>query len=183
MHGCGMHGCGMHRRQAFRLLAGFAARSPLWPQSASGEDDVLGPINVHEFEEVARRKLPKMAYDFIAGGVEDELTLQANRKAYEHWFLTPRVMTDVSNVDTSSELLGLKLPAPILIAPTGGKNLVIPNAESTVAKAATATKTLFCTGSGAERAVESAGDIMWWSNTTGQPNKTAAVSYAKRMED
>jgi len=67
------------------------------------------------------------------------------------------LMTDVSNVDTSSELLGLKLPAPILIAPTGGKNLVIPNAESTVAKAATATKTLFCTGSGAERAEQDEG--------------------------
>lgn len=176
----------MHRRQAFRLLAGFAAGSPLWNHlaSAAPDDDVLGPINVHEFEEIARRKLHKMAYDFIAGGVEDELTLQANRRAYQHWYLVPRVLTDVSNVDISSHLLGLTLPSPILIAPTGGKNLVIPNAESTVAKAAAATKTLFCTGSGAERAVQdAASDIMWWSNTTGQSDKAAAVGYARRMED
>src|SRR5260370_25401187 len=114
MHGWGTQGCGMPSRQAFRLLAGFAAGSPLWPQSASGEDDVLGPINVHEFEEIARRKLPKMAYDCIAGGVEDELALQANRKAYEHCFLTPRAISDVSNVDPSNQRLELHMPAPTL---------------------------------------------------------------------
>jgi hypothetical protein len=78
----------MHRRQALRLFAGFALSSPLW----ANEDDVLGPINVHEFEEVAKRKLHKLAYDFIAGGVEDELTLRANREAYTRWYLVPRVM-------------------------------------------------------------------------------------------
>src|SRR6185369_4246696 len=113
-----------------------------------------GPVNVHEFEEVAKQKLHKLAYDFIAGGVEDEMTLRSNRAAYQHWYLVPRVMTDVSNVDTSATIFGVKVPAPILVAPTGGKNLVLPNAETIVAKACAKSKTLFCTGAGAERAVE-----------------------------
>ena len=60
----------MTRREAFRLLMGFAAGSPLFAQGAPDED-VNGPVNIHEFEEIAKRKLHKLAYDFIAGGVED----------------------------------------------------------------------------------------------------------------
>lgn len=172
----------MNRRRAFRSLMSFVSASPLLAQS-SIPDDVTGPINVHEFEEVAKRKLHKLAYDFIAGGVEDEHTLRANRAAYEHWYLVPRVMTDVSNVDMSTTLFGVQVPAPILVAPTGGKNLVLPNAESIVAKACAASRTLFCTGSGAERATEEASNVNWWSNTTGQATKEQATSYARRMED
>lgn len=169
----------LNRRTAFRNLLGFAAASPLLAQDYGIE----GPINVHEFEEEAKKRLHKMAYDFIAGGVDDELTLQANREAYKHWYLIPRVMTDVSNVDMSSTLFGVNIPAPILVAPTGGKNLVLPNAESIVAKACAASKTLFCTGSGAERAVSDATDVNWWTNTTGQSNREQSQSYARRMED
>jgi isopentenyl diphosphate isomerase/L-lactate dehydrogenase-like FMN-dependent dehydrogenase len=152
-------------------------------QLDAAEDDVLGPVNVHEFEEIARRKLHKLAYDFIAGGVEDELTVRANREAFQQWYLVPRVMTDVSSVDISVTLFGVKLPSPILVAPTGGKNLVLPNAEAVVARACAKSNTLFCTGSGAERAVEDFDTVHWWSNTTGQATRSAAVGYAKRIED
>lgn len=161
---------------------GFAASSPLFPQNA--DDGLMGPVNVHEFEAIAQRKMHKMAYDFIAGGVDDELTLRANREALKHWFLVPRVLTDVSEVDLSVDLFGVKAPSPILVAPTGGKNLVLPNAESIVAKACANTRTLFCTGSGAERALDEAiGTVNWWSNTIGSPNKAAAENYARRIED
>ena len=171
----------MNRREAFRRMMLFAAGSPLLAQSA--DDDVNGPVNVHEFEAVARGKLNKLAYDFIAGGVEDELTLRANRDAYTHVGLIPRVMVDVSTVDTSLELLGIKLDAPIVIAPSGGKNLVIPNAETVVARAAVASKTLICTATGVEKLLDEAQPVKWWSNTTGHPTKSAASSYARRVED
>ncbi len=177
----------MNRRSAFRRLVAFAAGSPLFAQSAgvdaAADDPILGPINVHEFEELAKQRLDKLAYDFIAGGVEDELTLRANRDAYKRWFLVPRVMTDVSNVDISVEFLGLKLDAPIIIAPTGGKNLVLPNAESVMARAASASKTLICTATGVERVASEGLSVTWWSNTTGQRAKDAAQSYMRRMED
>ncbi len=171
----------VNRRDAFRSLAALVAGSPLCAQQP--EDDLLGPVNLHEFEEVARRKLPKLAYDFIAGGVEDELTLRANREAFGRWFLVPRVMVDVSQVDTSLELFGQRLESPVIIAPTGGKNLVLPGADELVCQAALDTRTIVCTGVGAQKLLQEGRPLTWWTNTTGQPSKTAAASYARRIED
>ena len=171
----------MNRRDLVRNLMTLAAGSPL----LQGEvpDDLMGPINVHEFEEVAKRKMHKLAYDFIAGGVEDELTLRANRAAYEHVFLLPRVMTDVSTVSLETELLGMKLASPILIAPTGGKSLVIENADEIVARGALASKTLICSATGVQKILEKGEPLLWWSNTIGAANKAQARGYARRVED
>ncbi|HTM48280.1 MAG TPA: alpha-hydroxy acid oxidase [Bryobacteraceae bacterium] len=176
----------MNRREAFRRLMAFTAGSPLLARGAAAQTpaaDVNGPVNVHEFEQVARQKLNKLAYDFIAGGVEDELTLRANRAAYTRVFLVPRVMVDVSNVDTSTEILGVKLDSPIIIAPTGGKNLVMPNAEAVVARAALKSNTLICAATGVEKLLDESLPVKWWSNTTGQATKSLASSYARRVED
>jgi isopentenyl diphosphate isomerase/L-lactate dehydrogenase-like FMN-dependent dehydrogenase len=169
----------MNRRQSLRALAGFLAASPLWPQ----DDDVMGPVNVHEFEAIAKRKLHKLAYDFIAGGVEDELTLRANREAFARWQLIPRVMVDVTNVDMSSELLGIRMQSPVIIAPTGGKNLVLPDADAIVAAAALASKTPICTSTGTQKLMQAGAPLDWWTNTTGQSTRAAASSYARRAED
>ncbi|MFN3324515.1 MAG: alpha-hydroxy acid oxidase [Bryobacteraceae bacterium] len=174
----------MNRRESFRLLMGMAAGSPLFSQApASIDDDLMGPVNVHEFEEVAKRKLHKLAYDFIAGGVEDELTLRANREAFKRWYLVPRVMIDVSEIDTSVELFGTKLKSPILIAPTGGKNLVLPDADAVVAQAALKSETLICSSTGVQKLLADGEPLNWWSNTIGQANKAAAAGYARRVED
>jgi isopentenyl diphosphate isomerase/L-lactate dehydrogenase-like FMN-dependent dehydrogenase len=169
----------VNRRHAIRALAGLVAASPLWPQ----DDGVMEPVNVHEFEEIAKRKLHKLAYDFIAGGVEDELTLRANREAFRRWYLVPRVMTDVSEVDPRTELLGLTLESPVIIAPTGGKNLVLPDADTVVAQAALATKTPICTATGTKKLMDEGEPLNWWTNTTGQPTRSQAASYARRAED
>src|SRR2546425_334982 len=176
----------MNRREALHRLMTFAAASPLISRYAGAQpadDDVNGPVNVHEFEEIAKRKMNRLAYDFIAGGVEDELTLQANRTAYTRVFLVPRVMVDVSTVDTSTEIVGMKLDTPIIIAPTGGKNLVMPNAETVMARAASKSNTLICTATGVEKLLDESQPVKWWSNTTGQATKSAASSYARRVED
>lgn len=170
----------MQRRSALRFLTSFAAASPLL---MAAEDDLMGPINAHEFEDVARRKLHKLAYDFIAGGVEDERTLQANRDAYGHWDLVPRVMVDVTNIDTSLELFGVKMPSPILIAPTGGKELVMPGADEAVAKAALKSNTLLCSATGATKLLDDGEPLNWWTNTIGHPTKEQAVNFARRTED
>ncbi len=163
-----------------RALAGFAAASPLW---AAEEDPLMGPINIHEFEELAKKNLPKLAYDFIAGGVEDEQTLRANREAFGRVFLLPRVMVDTTTVDISANVLGQKLPSPIMIAPTGGKNLVIRNADETVAAASLKTGTLLCSATGVQKILQEGQPLKWWSNTTGTPNKQSAQNYMKRIED
>jgi len=170
----------MNRRSALSLFAAHVAASPLF---SATDDDLMGPINVHEFEDVARRKLHKFAYDFIAGGVEDERTLNANREAYGHWDLVPRFMVDVSNIDTSLELFGVKLDHPIIIAPTGGKELVMPGADEVVAKAALKSKTLLCSATGAKKLLDEGEPLNWWINGIGQPNRQQAINFAKRTED
>jgi isopentenyl diphosphate isomerase/L-lactate dehydrogenase-like FMN-dependent dehydrogenase len=169
----------MNRRRLLRL-AGWAAASPL---AAEVPDNLDGPVNVHEFEEIAKRKLHPMAYDFIAGGVEDEKTLRANLAAFEHVFLVPRVMRDVSKVDPSVNVLGFAMDSPILIAPTGGKNLIIPNAEETMARAALKTNTIVISGGGPENLIANGENVVWWTNTIGHPTKAQAQSYARRVVD
>ncbi len=190
----------MDRRRALQNLVTLFAGSPIlaaqtvspagWPERNEGgdlptyADDVMGPVNLHEFEDIAKQKLHKLAYDFIAGGVEDEVTLRANRESLERLRLRPRVMVDVSNVDPSVELLGRKLPYPILLSPTGGKNLVIPGADLVCARAAAHTNTEYGVGGAPMDRLEDEGiKVTWWSNTTGHSSRERAQSYARRIED
>ena len=177
------------RRNSFRNLLALAAGSPLFSQSPGSllekisDEDVSGPVNVYEFELVAKRKLHKLAYDFIAGGVEDEYTLRANRAAYERTVLLPRVMVDTSRIDMRLKLLGFDLESPIIIAPSGGKNLVLPNADEVVAAAALASKTPVCSATGVQKLLSEGKPLQWWSNTIGSPTKESAQTYAKRVSD
>jgi isopentenyl diphosphate isomerase/L-lactate dehydrogenase-like FMN-dependent dehydrogenase len=182
----------INRRQALRSLFSFAAASPLWPfveqerrvtsYPPTYSEEVMGPVNLHEMEDVARKKMRKMAYDFVAGGVEDEQTLRANREAIMRIQLRPRVMVDVSRIDPSLELFGKKFDYPILLAPTGGKELVIPDGDLHAAKAAAATKTIYVAASGGYRR-EIKEPVEWWQNTIGQSTKAAAQGFAKRSQD
>ena len=159
------------------------AASPLAPLLRGQETTIDDLVNVHEFEAYCKTKLHKLAYDFIAGGVEDEQTLRANRAAFEKVFIVPRFMRDVTNVDTSTTVLGISMPAPMIIAPTGGKNLVLPNADEVVAQAALASKTPICSGTGVSKIMQEGLPLNWWSNTIGSPDKASATTYAKRIED
>jgi 4-hydroxymandelate oxidase len=100
------------------------------------------PLNLAEYEEAARARLPRQVYDYYAGGAEDEVTLRANRAAFGRWLLRPRVLTDVSRVDAAVELLGERLSFPVLLAPTAFQRLAHPDGECATARAARAAGTL-----------------------------------------
>src|SRR5262245_57639637 len=68
-------------------------------------DEIMRVINLHEFEAIAKKKISIQAYDYVAAGAGDEITLQANREAFDHYWIRRKVMNDVSKVDTSVELL------------------------------------------------------------------------------
>ena len=72
------------------------------------------PINLFEFEELARERLPKEEYDYIAGGATDEISVDRNRRAFASWALRPRVLRDVSAIDLSTTVLGTKVRLPVL---------------------------------------------------------------------
>jgi isopentenyl diphosphate isomerase/L-lactate dehydrogenase-like FMN-dependent dehydrogenase len=93
-------------------------------------------INVLDYEEAARQTLPKMVYDFYAGGSDDELTLRANAEAWGRVRLRPRVMVDVSQRDLRTTILGQAASMPILTAPCGLNALAHPDGECAVARAA-----------------------------------------------
>jgi 4-hydroxymandelate oxidase len=100
------------------------------------------PWSLDGYEDAARATLPRAVYDYFAGGAEDEVTLRANRAAYERYFLRPRVMVDVSHVDASVELLGERLAFPVVLAPAAFQRLAHPDGELATARAARAAGTL-----------------------------------------
>jgi len=98
--------------------------------------DLDSVINLHDFEAMARRRLPRMAFDFIQGGADDELGLRQNRQAFERWRLLPRFLVDVSQRDTSVSLFGQRYSAPVGISPMGLAGLFRPGADAMMAQAA-----------------------------------------------
>ena len=102
----------------------------------------LKPVNVLEYEELARARLSQGAFDFIAGGAEDEVTLRANRAAFQRLQLLPRVLVDVSHVDMSTEVLGRRIEFPVMLAPVALQRLAHPDGEPAAARAAAAAGTV-----------------------------------------
>lgn len=100
------------------------------------------PINLFEFEDVARARLPKAEYDYIAGGATDEISVDRNRRAFASWALRPRVLRDVSVLDLSTAVLGTKVKLPVLIAPCGGHKRAHPDGEIATYRAAAACGTV-----------------------------------------
>jgi 4-hydroxymandelate oxidase len=99
-------------------------------------------INLAELEMKARQLLPQTAYDYYAGGANDEITLRENRVAYDRITLLPRMLVDVSQRQMSTTVLGEPVSMPILIAPTSFQGLAHPEGEVATAKAAGAAETL-----------------------------------------
>uniref|UniRef100_M1C3K7 (S)-2-hydroxy-acid oxidase n=1 Tax=Solanum tuberosum TaxID=4113 RepID=M1C3K7_SOLTU len=94
------------------------------------------PVNVNEFEELARQALPNMYYDFFAGGAEDQYTLEENIEAFRRIIIRPRILVDVSRIDMSTVILGHKTSAPIMIAPTMMHKFAHPEGEIATARGA-----------------------------------------------
>jgi L-lactate dehydrogenase (cytochrome) len=97
---------------------------------------LAGAASVDDLRRIARRRLPRGVFDYIDGAAEDEYTLANNRRAFERIAFRPRVLRDVSAVDTATTLLGKPLPFPLVLAPTGFTRIADPEGELAVARAA-----------------------------------------------
>ena len=98
--------------------------------------------NLAEYEAAARQLLTRAAYDYYAGGAEDELTLRWNRAAFRRYMLRPRTLVDVSTVDTSITLLDERLTLPVMLAPAAFQRLAHAEGELASARAARAAGTI-----------------------------------------
>ncbi|MGH7090746.1 MAG: alpha-hydroxy acid oxidase, partial [Stellaceae bacterium] len=80
-------------------------------------------VNIGDLHKMAKRRLPKIAFDFIEGGLEDERGLETNISAFHRHCLLPRYLVDVSTRDQRATLFGRTYASPFGIAPTGGAGL------------------------------------------------------------
>ena len=87
-------------------------------RSAHSVTNLSELTNLFEVEAAARGVMGEAVYDYVAGGVADELTIRWNIEQYRALRLRPRVLRDVSKLDLKCELLGEQLAMPILVAPT-----------------------------------------------------------------
>lgn len=93
-------------------------------------------INLADYERVAAERLAPGPLAYFMGGAGDEVTLRDNRAAFARQAIVPRVMRDVSSVDTSVEVFGRRWPSPIFIAPTALQRMAHPDGELATARAA-----------------------------------------------
>ena len=98
----------------------------------------MNAYSIEDLRLAAMRRLPRAVFDFIDGGAEDELTLRGNRAAFERVRLLPRVLVDVSKVETQAQILGKPSKLPIIIAPTGAVGFGWRGGDIALARAAAA---------------------------------------------
>jgi len=134
------------------LLAGLRAR--MARGQTTSPPDLERLLSLFDFEAEARTRVPHGAWERISGGAADEITLRWNHEAYEHLRLKPRVLVDVSKVDTRLTLFGQNLPFPILLAPTGGQKFVHPEGELAAVRGAAAADATYVISSSASMRVD-----------------------------
>jgi isopentenyl diphosphate isomerase/L-lactate dehydrogenase-like FMN-dependent dehydrogenase len=174
-----------------RRLLQFLAASPLLARNAWAEGlrpadpvdwaprdldkliaDPTQALDVFDFEPVMRKNVPPAHFGYMATGVDDEMTLRANREGFRKFELRPRRLVDVSKIDMSAEILGTKYDSPIVIAPTSSNRAFHPDAEIAVAKAAKAGNHLLILSAVATTSIEDAiaarGAPVWFQLYTTQ---------------
>nr|XP_056704271.1 2-Hydroxyacid oxidase 2 [Euleptes europaea] len=100
-------------------------------------------VCLSDFEAYAKKHLPKVTWDYFAAGADESCTRDDNLMAYKRIRLRPRVLRDVSVVDTKTMILGTEISFPVGIAPTGFHKLAWPDGEESTAKAADAMNTCY----------------------------------------
>jgi 4-hydroxymandelate oxidase len=111
-------------------------------------------VCLDDYEQCARARLPAPADAFLASGVGDEITVRANREAFARVRLRPRVLVDVSHLDTRVRLLGREHAAPIVLAPTAYTCVFHEEGERGVARGAAAAGVTYTVASFSTTAIE-----------------------------
>jgi isopentenyl diphosphate isomerase/L-lactate dehydrogenase-like FMN-dependent dehydrogenase len=122
-------------------MPGTKLPDPLMWAPMRTEDLIASPkeaINVFDFEPVCRKNVPPAHFGYMASGIDDEVTLRANREGFLKFQLRPRRLVDVSKVDMSVDILGVRYDSPIVLAPVGGQRSFHDEGEVASARAAKA---------------------------------------------
>ena len=115
--------------------------------------------NVEDFRKLAKKKLPSPIFHYIDGGSDDEITLKRNTESFNNCDLVPSVLSDVSNIDLSTTVLGQKIDFPLFLAATAMHRLYHHHGEKATAKAAEKMGTIFGTSTMSTTSIEKIGKL------------------------
>ncbi|MEI9921200.1 MAG: alpha-hydroxy-acid oxidizing protein [Bacteroidota bacterium] len=143
-------------------------------------------VDLADLEQRAKSILTTHAFEYIAGGAGLGHTVSQNRSAFDQYKITPRMLTNVSERDTSVEILGTKLPVPLFLSPVGVLELSHRDADLAVARAAAATGVPFIFSNQAsvpmEKVASVMGDKPHWFQMYWSKSRDLVASFARRAE-
>jgi len=144
------------------------------------------PLGYGELEARARELLSAEAFGYVAGGAGQELTMRANRAAFERVQIVPRMLRDVSVRDLSTSVLGTQMVAPLLLAPVGVQSIVHEQAELAVARAAAARGITHILSTAASHSIEQVAEACngaaRWYQLYWPKDRELAESFISRAE-
>jgi isopentenyl diphosphate isomerase/L-lactate dehydrogenase-like FMN-dependent dehydrogenase len=149
-----------HRRDFLRFLAA----SPL--AKAADKPAIDDILSIMDLDEAAKAVLPPAHYGYLASGVDDDVTLRANREAFQRITVRPRRLVDIRKVDTRVELFGKEWSLPLLLAPCGSQKAFHPEGEVAAARGANSRHVLqilsSITSAPIEDVAAAAGGTIWY---------------------
>jgi lactate 2-monooxygenase len=155
-------------------LNGMTGTTPEWP------------VEPAAIEAAAAQVMSPEAFGYVAGSAGTESTARANRAAFEHWQIVPRFLRDVSARDLTTTVLGTPMAAPIALAPVGVQQIVHPDAELAVARAASSLGLPFTLSTVSsyrlEQVAEAAGSSPRWFQLYWPRNPDVAASLLARAK-
>ena len=143
-------------------------------------------LNIEDLRRAAQRRLPRVVFDYIDGGAEDEWTLRANSLAFEMVTFRPRCAVAVPSCDLRTIVLGSALPMPLILAPVGSCRLMYPRGEEAAARAAGRAGTIYTlstlSGCRLEDVANASGGPVWYQLylVGGRDCALAAIERARK---
>ena len=148
-----------------------------------GPDELASIVSLHEFEAPGRARMAGPAWDYVAGGSWDEITLAENDNAWREFRFAPRVLTDIRTVDVSGSFLGRRSALPIAIAPMAVMAMAHPDAEGAVARAAAAAGIPYCASTSASTSIEGVAEAAPEADLLFQLYLTRDLEYTRSLVD
>lgn len=144
------------------------------------------PVDFARLEEAAGKKMNSRSFAYVAGGAGLESTIKNNRVTFDKCRIVPRMLNNVGERNTALELFGQKLPSPFLLSPIGVLELVHPDADLAVARAASELKIPFIFSNQASRSMEDCSALMRqsprWFQLYWSKSRDLVTSFVMRAE-
>jgi 4-hydroxymandelate oxidase len=144
-------------------------------------DELAAIVSLHEFEAPGRARMAGPAWDYVAGGSWDEITLAENDAAWREFRFVPRVLTDIRTVDVSGAFLGRPSALPVAIAPMAVMAMAHPDGEGAVVRAAVAAGIPVCVSTSASTSIEGVAESAPGADLLFQLYLTRDLEYTRSL--